>query len=364
MPPFLKPLSSALLAFAVLAALFPAIASAQTPARFEPPAGKRLFIVGQDLASIGGFKKPHNDGYTDHITPVPGGLTTYASLPFLAGLKNKTGGWAGDLWAQGIIDNPIYKDSVLAIGLHMVDMEQAIADGTVDKPIEFLANWVKATKRPVFLRIGYEFDGSWNHYKPEPYRLAFQRIVTIFRRLEVKNCAFVWQSATSPVNGYNSKDINAWYPGDEFVDWFGYSWFLSGPKQVELTQRFIDLAKAHGKPVMVCESAPQGYDLVRLTRGAIHKGKDRVAKTPEQIWKEWYAPFFAFLETNQDTVKAVAYINCNWDIQPMWGPPYNQGYWGDTRVEVNPEIKTRWLKTITEESWLHASPTLFKTLGY
>lgn len=61
-------------------------------------------------------------------------------------------------------------------------------------------------------------------------------------------------------------------------------------------------------------------------------------------------------------MKAVAYINVDWDSQPMWGPPYRQGYWGDSRVQANPVIKARWLETVTAPGWLHASPSLFQTL--
>ncbi|MET0262719.1 MAG: glycosyl hydrolase, partial [Rariglobus sp.] len=275
-------------------------------ALFEPPANQTLLIIGQDLGAIGGFPAPNNDGYLDHGLPAPAGVTTYLSLPSLRGLTSKVNLWSGDLWAQGIIDNPTFKHSALAIGLHFVDQEEKIAAGKQDAAIEKLARWIKSAQRPVFLRIGYEFDGSWNHYKPEPYREAFRRIVTIFRRLEVTNCAYVWQSCTSLYSGYQKQDIADWYPGDDYVDWVGYSWFLTAVKQVELTDRLLAFARAHGKPVMVCEAAPQGYDLARLTKRSLANGQDSKPKTPEEIWAEWYVPFFAYIEKNHDVVKAVA----------------------------------------------------------
>lgn len=352
-----------LLALFAAALVLPS-APASAGARFEPPAGKRLLIIGQDLGAIGGFPAPNNNGYTDHVSLVSGGVTTYLSLPRLWGLTTKVNLWAGDLWAQGIVDNPRYAQSVLAIGLHLVDEEKAVAAGTHDARIEKLARWIKAANRPVFLRIGYEFDGSWNHYEPVAYKAAFRRTVEKFRALGVANCAFVWQSCTSPANGYQKKDIADWYPGDDVVDWAGYSWFLSSPKQHELTDRLLAFARARGKPVMVCEAAPQGYDTTRLNRRSVASGKDERPKTPAEIWSEWYSPFFAYVEKNADVIKVVAYINVNWDAQRMWGPPYRQGYWGDSRIETNPEIKARWLETISTPTWLHASPTLFKELGH
>ena len=60
-------------------------------------------------------------------------------------------------------------------------------------------------------------------------------------------------------------------------------------------------------------------------------------------------PLFEFMEEHRDVIHALAYINCNWDAQAMWGPPYNSGYWGDTRLEVNPYIAGRFTEEI--ERW-------------
>lgn len=350
----------------LLAAFSPSPAQEPRPrALFEPAGTDRLLIIGQDLGAIGGFEAPNNNGYTDHVPLKPGGVTTYLSLPWLLGMNMKINFGTGDLWAQGIVESPVYKDSALAIGLHLVGQLERIAAGAQDDRITLLADWVKSTNRPVFLRIGYEFDGSWNKYEPKAYQEAYRHIVKKFRDLKVANCAMVWQSATSPVNGNKAKDIALWYPGDEYVDWVGYSWFLNSKEQVTLTDKLLAFARDHHKPVLVCEAAPQGYDLARLTKGSIFAGKDRKSKTPEAIWKEWYAPFFSYIDANRDVIRVVAYINVNWDTQLMWGPPYRQGYWGDSRVEANEVIKEKWLETMSpEKGWLHASPELFGRLGY
>lgn len=351
-----------LVLFAGAVACMP-FAQAQQGARFEPPKDKQLLIIGQDLGAVGGMKEPNNDGYVDHVPIRPGGVTTYTSLPFLLGLSSGINLGSGNICAQAILDNPVFDNSVLAIGLHLVDQEKRVAEGGLDPQIKHLAGWIKAAKRPVLLRIGYEFDGIWNHYDPENYKKAFQRIVTMFRDLHVTNCATVWQSCTSPVNNRKGRDLEAWYPGDDYVDWMGYSWFLSGPKQTELTDELVNFARSHAKPVMVCESAPQGYDLARLTKSSISgKGKEPAPKTPQEIWSEWYVPFFDYIAKNIDAVKIVAYINVNWDSQPMWGPPYRQGYWGDSRVEANNFIKDKWMAEIAGESWLQSSPAIFGEL--
>jgi hypothetical protein len=338
--------------------------TAQQKAKFEPPPGRQLLVIGQDLGAIGGFDAPDNDGYCNHIDLKPGGVTSYTSLTQLQGLDDPVNYGSGDICGRSILENPIYAQSVLALGLDLVGEEKNIAAGKQNEQIYSLAKWIKRAHRPVFLRIGYEFDGSWNHYDPVAYKKVFQKIVTIFKEMQVTNCATVWQAAASPFNGNNNKNINDWYPGDDYVDWVGYSWFQSTPKKLALTDNVLAFARAHHKPVMVCESAPQGYDTVNLTLRDLASGKNPKSKTAEQIWNEWYVPYFNYIEKNKDTIKAVAYIDVNWDSQRLWGPPYRQGYWGDSRVEVNPVIKAKWIETISQGKWMLSSPTLFSDLGF
>ena len=75
-------------------------------------------------------------------------------------------------------------------------------------------------------------------------------------------------------------------------------------------------------------------------------------------------PYFTYAEKNNDAIKAVAYINVDWDAQTLWGSPYRRGYWGDSRVEVNPVIKAKWVEAISQSKWILSSPTSFSDLGY
>ena len=345
----------------------------QSTAKFSIPQGKMLLVVGQDLSAIGGFDAPNNNGYVDNFNILPGGVTFYTNLPSLMGLEDNINYGAGDVCAPCVVDNPTLKNSAISIGLYMVDALESIGRGTYDEEIKELGRFIKKTNRPVFLRIGYEFDGNWNHYEPKAYQVAFRRIVDIFRTMNVDNCATVWHSGTSPVDdkieGFH-ENIGDWWPGDDYVDYCGYSWFVAAEEQVKLTDELVNFARAHKKPVMVCESSPQGYDVVRLTRrnfGMVYDGpagENLQVKTSEQIWSEWFVPFFDYIQKNQDVVKVVAYIDCNWDVQPMWGPPYKDGYWGDCRVEANKYIKAKWLETITQPQFLNGSPELFTVMGY
>ena len=150
-----------------------------------------------------------------------------------------------------------------------------------------------------------------------------------------------------------------WYPGDEYVDWMGVSYFVYDRY---VHDPFLNFARQHNKPVMVAEAAPQGYDLDELTWSSpSHDGSTRNDRTAEEIWDAWFAPFFDYVDENRDVVRAVAYINVDWNAQPMWEPGV-QGYWGDSRLQVNTSIREHWLAEIDSDFWLHGSLKLFRIL--
>ena len=237
--------------------------------------------------------------------------------------------------------------------------------------------------KPVYLRIGYEFDGTWNtgYGNAGTYVTAYRRVVDVLNQQGVDNVAYVWQSSSSPIDdileGY-FENINDWYPGDAYVDWVGLSWFLlpdetptaggNPATQSQLAEDVLSFARSRGKPVMIAESTPQGYDLQALTNANISPVWDGTAGanirslTAQQLWNEWFVPFFDFIHDNSDVIKAVSYINADWDAQGSWGPPYPEGYWGDTRVEVNATIRGNWQSEIGSPFWLHGSASLFGVL--
>lgn len=321
-------------------------ASAQPPridAKFLPPDGKILFIIGQDLDAVGGVDD-HHEGYADAVDLIPGGVTTYTNVG-LDGLTTLANWGSGDVSAQMLMDSPVWAHSALVIGFYMANnLEYAVASGSQDAQIDALGAWIKAQDRPVYLRIGYEFDGEWNRYDPEPYIAAWRRIVDRLNASGVTNVATVWQSATHHTPRYGGHDWIAWYPGDEYVDWFGLSYF---EPHRDILNAFLRLAREHGKPVMIAESTPRGADIGELKR-------------PDLLWNAWFAPYFSFIHQNSDVIRAVAYINVDWASQPMWA----HDNWGDSRVQANANILDSWLAEMSQETWLHASPNLFALLSY
>jgi hypothetical protein len=364
-------------------------------AKYLTKNNKVLLILGQDLTSVRDYV---NCGYF----PNPGGVATYLSFYNLVDSAFPAYGALG----QDIKGNPVafnvdwgagplnahsaafgYPNSILVIGLSIAEgNDQAlwasgellnIGVGTHDDKIRRLAKFCKDIDIPIYLRIGYEFDGVWNkgYENKTNFVRAFQHIVEVMRKNGVSNVAYVWHACTSPIDdiieGYH-ENIEAWYPGDDYVDWMGLSWFLPPDEmpqkfatQRQLANELASFARKKSKPVMIAESAPQRYDLEQLTKSNFDlswdgaPGTRKVNKTATEIWNEWFVPFFNYIHSNSDVIRAVAYINADWDSQMKWSSPYNEGYWGDTRVQMNITIRNNWLKEINNTSfWLHGSSNI------
>ena len=178
----------------------------------------------------------------------------------------------------------------------------------------------------------------------------------------MSNVAYVWQSSTSPIDDIldgGRENLLDYYPGDDYVDWFGMSWFLPNNEmatvgatpstQIFLANEMVDLARQRSKPMMICEAAAQGYDILAGSNSNISSVWDgdasqgTVNKTGTQIWDEWFQPYFDFIYANDDVIKGVTYINADWDSQDLWDAPYEQGYWGDTRISRKCTIETNWV---------------------
>jgi len=302
--------------------------------KFAPEDGKKLIIVGQDLGAVGGLNT-YTDGYVDYIMGIPAGVTTYTSIPSLSGLKSMVNYGSGDVHAGAYLVDNTFDNSAIVIGLYIVNQLDNINSGNTDESIVDLANWIKNAARPVFLRIGYEFDGPWNGYDPEKFKAAWIYIVKKFDANEVRNVAFVWQSA-----GINTANIERWYPGDQYVNWLAYSHF-DGPNPGQSIRNFANL---HNKPIMIAEATPR-VDL-----------KDGSGDT---YWENWYSPLFSSIYAN-DKIKALAYINANWDSQSMWN---GQG-WGDSRIQVNEAVKTKWEAELAGDNWIFGDESLFDKMEF
>ncbi|HAP61486.1 MAG TPA: endo-1,3-beta-xylanase [Cytophagales bacterium] len=324
-------------------------------AKFEPADGKVLLFAGQELESIGGLEAPYNDGYLDHF-PKPAGWTAYSNLSpgdtsFGFIQKGLDGMFSSDDWGDSPsnmtlqVNDADFDGLALAIGLSLVNHEGAVANGERDSLIQVMGEFFQSLGgRPVFLRIGYEFDGaSWNNYDREDFVAAFRHIKTKLDAMGVDNVAYTWQS-TGWVS--NLDQLEGWYPGDEYVDWCAYSFFSRWDEA-----KMIDFARDHGKPVLIAEATPTVSDYTAKFNG---QTKPMVLGNPAEAqlaWNKWFEPFLKTIHENPDVVKGISYINCNWRSHPMWeeNPTFQLV---DARIQTSPLIKEKWLEEVTSDRYV------------
>jgi hypothetical protein len=197
---------------------------------FVPPHGKCLLLVGQDNKSI--------DDYVAATGTVPGGVMVYTGVQDF--------GNAADF--DYLLKK--YPRCAFQIGLYMVDALDRVGNGECDDNIKQLGEWIKSSRRPVFLRVGYEFDYPANKYQPDKYVKTFRHVHDLLDDQEIVNVAYVWHSFAA-----GAARIEDWYPGDDYVDWVAVSLFAQPIGQVAPVAEY---ARRRGKPLMIAESTPFG----------------------------------------------------------------------------------------------------------
>lgn len=206
--------------------------------------------------------------------------------------------------------------------------EQRVAQGFYDQQIEQFCDGLAGLHRPVFLRIGYEFNGHWNGYEPATYIAAWKRIEAAIRRRKLDQVVTVW--CTSP--DANNQSYMAFYPGDDVVDWWGIDLFSVEHFDAPMTRRFMADALERKYPVMIGECTPR---FVGVLNG-------------QSDWDRWFAPYFRFFQEHRH-VKATCYIAWNWAGYPQWAD------WGDGRVWQNAQVLENYRQEMAGPHFLHGN---------
>lgn len=107
-----------------------------------------------------------------------------------------------------------------------------ISGGKYDAYITRFAQNVKTYGYPVIIRFAHEMNGNWYSWgstfnTPEEYITAWRHVHDIFLRIGATNATWLW----SPNEIYSdahvpyAHKILAFYPGDSYTDWVGFSSF-------------------------------------------------------------------------------------------------------------------------------------------
>lgn len=287
------------------------------------PKGRILHGAGQDIA-----------GYTDYcrILPATRRPALYMSYTGITLPLAQIEAWGRQTSAElsSITDHT----PGLQIGLWLTGegkpLDDRVAAGEFDAQITGFAEALKALNRPALVRIGYEFDGPWNGYRAGSFRQSWRKIATeLFnRRLPV---ALVWCSAAGAAGWSNLDQAMAFYPGDEWVHWWGIDLFDAAFLSDARTFAFLDAARQHGKPVLIGESTAKGIG----TRRGI------------ESWNGWFEPYFSLIAARPE-IKGFCYINWDW---PTWAKRYGFPWadWGDARIEQNEVVRELWRRELAND---------------
>jgi acetyl esterase/lipase len=327
-------------------------------AKFEPPAGRVVHGMGQW------------EQYNAKLLPLlPAELRPASKLIFIT-IDDTPRGWRPDgirsqmqrYDQEGLIPhldiaprgNQPSQATLAALADPLFGIDNEVASTSrFDGRIQDLARIVKEFGKPVIVRIGGEFNGRWNGYHPYAYPKAFRKIVGMFREEKADNTAFVWcyePAAPGDFDERNEAGEYKWFSGDDVIDWFSIDWFnrddftgpLTGGRPGANTmtahgrsRKFLDMAVAHRKPVMIAESAPCRYDL-----------SDPVQA--EAAWREWFEPYFQVIAERSE-IKWFHLISYDWSRASYFA----QTGWKNNDFTASPALLEKLVAELRRPQYLH-----------
>ncbi|MBB3407844.1 endoglucanase [Rhizobium sp. BK316] len=151
--------------------------------------------------------------------------------------------------------------------LTSTELRQKLLRGDYDANMRAIAMMIAQLKSPVIVRWGQEMEDktgrfSWSGWNPPDYIAAYSRMMDIVRQ-KAPGTKLMWSPKGEP-------GLNAYYPGDNYVDFVGLSVFgleaydkiaHNGPRTfTEALKPGYDLVAQYGKPVWVAELGYEGSD--------------------------------------------------------------------------------------------------------
>lgn len=275
-----------LLTFAVLTGCVGALTSCQSPVQGSVPVARDatgLPVVHLHFPMVGVFERDEPRSYADVAqfsaeTQTPVGIAMYYAA------------W-GVPFNTAFAVHAARHDTVTDVMLEPRQVSVAsIAEGHQDKWLRSYAAEIRAFHDPVILSFGHEMNGCWYSWgecktPPKTFVAAWRHIVTLFRRLKVRNVTWLWAANGSPI-----KPLRSDYPGNSWVNLVsvtGYYAFPSSTFRKTLASAITAIRKFSDKPMMIGEVG-------------VEPGKDREAQIAN-----------LFASARADHVEGIVYFDVN-----------------------------------------------------
>lgn len=314
--PLTKPLVDALVDDALWASEQPVAPKA----KYAPPLGRIIHGCGQFLNEESALAAAINDPAL-----APASRLSFVQLSLTPPLE-------GAALFEGVVTH-------LSLGLFQTEgagLDIEVATTTKhDARLQSIALQVRDHGEPVMLRIGFEFNGSWNGYHVSHFAAAYRKVADIFRNLGVTNAAFVWSYYPCAPD----IDLSLWYPGDDCVDWCSLDVFHRGDfasigwsGNWQRSEQFLAFARAHNKPVFLSECGSIDVPMAQAQ------------------WGDWFGPFFAFLDAHPE-IAGFNLISMDWTHTSYNKLPQP---WQDGSLPHNPALVAAYKAEISKPKYLHA----------
>ena len=282
-----------------------------------------------------------------------------------------------------------YLDNGASKGLCFNDFSmQNIIDGDWDQELRQWAwDYLEDTDDegnpiPLLMTFGVEMNGYWFPWGgihhggatkdgygdpdkadgPERYVDAYRHIIDIFREEGANQVT--WFFAPDPLDlnqdwmPYLNEDWNAiknYYPGDDYIDWIGFTlygpghninkWSYFSDDLEKITQQIYDIAS--NKPIALLETGAMDPNADSLSTAQKEALEGRIGIHTKS---KWFEDFFDTILSHPLNIKALSYWNDEWSTQ---------NFSVDMRINSSPESLTTFQQLISNPrfiSELHFSP--------
>jgi hypothetical protein len=290
----------------VSALLFPTVTFAQSRAKFEPDTGKVLHGAALPQYWNEAQLKQQFDTFQKYSGKRTAVVTWFASLYEMGRMTSWRQNYAMNLQRVRKMNAvSLIKFSVQDYAYNQtkkIARTKDIALGVYDAYFQEFAHTVKDFGGPVFISINHEMNGTWYPYSEAypnsgvtsaDFIASWRRIADIFRQAGANNVAWVWSPNVPDVGPVPAAK---YYPGDDYVDWVGVS-FYSGNAADALDPIYKTYAAR--KPIFITEwaTAPEKSQYYPAYPGDA----------------KWVANVFKALDTRYPRVKAISWFQYDKD---------------------------------------------------
>lgn len=245
------------------------------------------------------YVRPYGDEYYDYMRPAKERVMQYQSdirlytpggvSPFYGAVNERGNGVLFGICSDGLTDALLENESMVLtyheLGLPLIEHCVAVVRRASEtgRAVEFALNcdhegddirnianlepylkevsdlFAQYPDVPIYLRFAAEFDIWANKAEPEEFVFAFRYVSDYFKQRH-SNVALVWSPNYEEGWGV---DPDAYYPGDEYVDWVGMSlyaqkYYQGNPNETE-TNEIIYKTGINSDPVIAAREIIEKY---------------------------------------------------------------------------------------------------------